>query len=60
MTSKTDDLQCGDYFLKCRTKLGKNLQFISWKTGLSESTISKAERGVMTERTKQVLKDYYE
>lgn len=49
----------GQYFRKCRAELGKPLLFVSWKTGLSESTISKAERGIMTERTREALKNYY-
>lgn len=51
--------ELGRVFHKKRQNLAYNLQVVSWRTGLSESTISKAERGTMTERTKAALLAFY-
>ena len=57
--TKQVSLEKGKRFRSCREQLGKNLLFISWRTGLSESTISQAERGFMTLRTEKALSDYF-
>lgn len=51
--------ELGRVFHTKRQSLAYNLQVVSWRTGLSESTISKAERGAMTERTKAALLAFY-
>lgn len=52
--------ELGEIFRAKRQYLACNLQVVSWRTGLSESTISKAERGIMTDRTRAALLTFYD
>lgn len=54
-----DNQELGAVFREKRQNLSCNLLVVSWRTGLSESTISKAERGIMTERTRVALLTFY-